>query len=118
MQFCERLKDFRIKMGMTSKAMAKEIGVAPSTYSQYENGTREPNLEKLKLISEALLIPVNDLLLGVGHDSLYKLTEDERELIRNFRTSDSKGKEIILTIARHEVSRNFEEFEKTLTPSK
>lgn len=39
--FSQRLRKMRTIKGFTSKHMAALLGVAPSSYSQYENGKRE-----------------------------------------------------------------------------
>ena len=64
MCFYERLKKARIEQGLTSKQMAEAIGVAPSSYSQYENGHREPDVFKIKEITKVLNISA-DYLLGI-----------------------------------------------------
>ena len=38
----EKLMELRTKKGETQKEVADAIGVAPSTYSMYENGERIP----------------------------------------------------------------------------
>jgi len=43
----ERLRFLRESMGMTQIELAKKIDVAPTTYRNYENTTREPNYDTL-----------------------------------------------------------------------
>lgn len=62
MTFSERLKNFRRERGLTQKQMAKELGVVLSTYSNYELGRREPNLQSLRGISHILEVPLDVLL--------------------------------------------------------
>lgn len=64
MSFFERLKQKREEAGLSSKEMAELIGVAPSTYSQYENGHREPDVIKIKAIISILKISADYLLFG------------------------------------------------------
>ena len=47
--FNENLKEIRLKKGFSQKKVAENIGVAKSTYSLYESGNREPNVETLLL---------------------------------------------------------------------
>ena len=50
--FNENLKCAREKKNMTQKEVADSIGVAKSTYSLYESGNREPNVQTIKKISD------------------------------------------------------------------
>lgn len=64
MYFYVRLKTLRESLGISSKDMAEKIGVAKSTYSQYESGKREPDVEKIKSIAEILNVSTDYLLFG------------------------------------------------------
>ncbi len=48
------IKNARINAGLSQKKLAELIGVHPSMISQYENGTRNPKIETLQKIAEAL----------------------------------------------------------------
>lgn len=63
-QFNENLTNKRALKGLSQKAMAEAIGVAQSTYSLYEKGAREPNIDKIIKIS-AVLGVTSDELLGI-----------------------------------------------------
>ena len=52
--FNENLKNARERKGMSQKDVAEEIGVAKSTYSLYESGNREPNVQTIKKIADVL----------------------------------------------------------------
>jgi len=62
--FCERLKLSRIARGLTQTDTANAIGIKLRNYQYYESGKREPNLEKLKGLSELLEVSA-DYLLGL-----------------------------------------------------
>lgn len=70
MCFFENLKRCRQQKNLSQKEIAKLIGVAPSTYSLYESGKREPDVEKLKLISKVLCVSADYLLFGVEHNNI------------------------------------------------
>lgn len=53
----------RKEKSFTQEALAKRIGVAPSTYSQYASGARLIPLEKSKLIAAALECSVEEIFL-------------------------------------------------------
>ena len=48
------IKDSRQKKGYTQKEMADKLKIPKSTYSNYENGHREPNGEMIKKIASIL----------------------------------------------------------------
>lgn len=89
--FNENLKEARLKSGYSQKEVAEKIGVAKSTYSLYESGNREPNVDTIKKISDILKVSA-DTLLGleeepitlVAHFDGDEYTEDELEEIRQF----------------------------------
>ena len=61
-KFNENLKIAREKKNMTQKEVAESIGVAKSTYSLYESGNREPNVQTIKKIADTLNVSADDLL--------------------------------------------------------
>lgn len=64
MTFGERLRDARIKKGLTQQELSQQIGVAKSTLTGYEKGNREPDVFKIKKIIEALDIDADYLIVG------------------------------------------------------
>ena len=89
--FNENLKEARLKSGYSQKEVADKIGVAKSTYSLYESGNREPNVDTIKKISDILKVSA-DTLLGLEEEPITlaahfdgdEYTEDELEEIRQF----------------------------------
>ena len=66
-KFNENLKEIRIYKGLSQKDAAEAIGVAKSTYSLYESGNREPNVQTIKKIADVLNTSADDLL-GINED--------------------------------------------------
>ena len=62
--FNENLKSAREKKGLSQKEVAEAVGVAKSTYSLYESGNREPNVQTIKRIADVLNVSA-DVLLGL-----------------------------------------------------
>jgi transcriptional regulator with XRE-family HTH domain/Zn-dependent peptidase ImmA (M78 family) len=62
----KNLKYYRLKNNMTKKALADAIGVTPMAITNYENGNRNPNMDTLKLLANALNIKVTDFLANTG----------------------------------------------------
>lgn len=56
--FIDNLKAARIAANKTQKDVADAIGVAKSTYSQYETGKREPGIIGIKKIAKYLESPL------------------------------------------------------------
>lgn len=52
--FNDNLKEARLRSGLSQKEVAENIGVAKSTYSLYESGNREPNVNTIKKIADCL----------------------------------------------------------------
>lgn len=72
MEFGSRLKELRKKRGFKAYKVAEDLGFPFSTYSNYENGNREPNFENLVHMCE---------ILHTSADYLLGLTDDDRPQI-------------------------------------
>lgn len=105
-KFNENLKKYRIQRGVTQAELATKIGVAKSTYSMYESGSREPSVETIKKIADCLGIlpsyllgwePISDEEIGeVFYENMQQpitiasrfdgdeYTKEELEQIRQF----------------------------------
>ena len=90
-KFNENLKIARERKGISQKDMAESIGVAKSTYSLYESGNREPNVQTIKKISDILNVSADELL-GIddepqtiaAHFDGDEYTEEELNKIKEF----------------------------------
>lgn len=60
--FKEKLKEARVRCGLTQLALAEMIGVTKQTITKYESGSREPDLATLTRLAGALNVDVNYLL--------------------------------------------------------
>ena len=58
------MKDYREEKGMTQEQMADLIGFSQETVSQYENGTRTPNVIVAKRIADVLKEPLDNIFFG------------------------------------------------------
>ena len=89
--FNENLKLAREKKGLSQKEVAESIGVAKSTYSLYESGNREPNVQTIKKIADILNTSADELL-GINdepqtiaaHFDGNEYTEEELSKIKEF----------------------------------
>lgn len=75
----DNIREFRIKAGLTQNELAKKIDVSDITISRYENGRREPSLDTLFDISNALNVSVNKLV-GMADPDDIPIEEYEDEI--------------------------------------
>ena len=61
--FSVRLKELRLKKGLTQTELGEKVGVKQSTFTNWENGKREPNFETIIKIADLLEVSV-DWLFG------------------------------------------------------
>ena len=54
------LKQLRESKGISQTQLANLVGLKQTTISQYENGSRKPNLNKAKKIADVLNITLDD----------------------------------------------------------
>ena len=96
-KFNENLRKARLEKKLTQQQVADLLGVAKSTYCQYETGASEPNILRLKKLTKILETNI-DSLLGI---------EPPEQLEKDFnRLKDKFGEERLLAYfeALHKVS--------------
>jgi len=59
----ERLRALRAKKGISQRELARQLNLLPQTYSNYENGTREPSHETVVALADYFNV-TTDYLLG------------------------------------------------------
>lgn len=72
----KRIKEQRKKMNLTQEELGNLINVTKVSICCYENGTRTPTLETLKVLSETFHVDINYLL---GNDS-YEVAENNSSM--------------------------------------
>lgn len=65
--FPQRLKKLRKEKGLTQKELGERLGVKQNTFTNWENGKREPTLENVVKLAK-LFKTTTDFLLGVTDD--------------------------------------------------
>ena len=76
MSIGNRIKTIRKARGWTKTQLAKKSGVATITVSQYETGKRQPRLEQLQSIAEALGVSWFYLSTGKPYDTVEQAMEE------------------------------------------
>ena len=89
--FSKNLKYYRLKNHMSKKDLADKVHISAMAITNYENGSRNPNMEILSALAEALGVRVSDFL-AVRNDKLVfrhaefrknaSLSETQQEYIR------------------------------------
>lgn len=107
MAFYDRLKEGRIKAGLTQEQLADKLGVAKSTLSGYEGGNREPTVATIAKALEILNIDANYLY----QDESKALTKrvislDDKELLKKYHSLDNHGKEMVDFTLQKEYERS------------
>lgn len=69
-----KLKELRERKGLSMREAAKQLGLAPSTYHNYESGEREPNSEMLIKLANFYGCSIDYM---IGNDVRYRNEADE-----------------------------------------
>jgi len=99
--FSERLKALRNKLKIDRKEICEKLGVALTTYSNYENNNREPDFDTLIKLAKYFNV-TTDYLLGITdirncyecreNNAEDKLTQDEEKVIQLYRKLSERNK--------------------------
>lgn len=73
----ERLKELRMKKGISQQIVADHLEITRQAYSNYENGNRDPDKEMLLKLAEYFDVSVDYLLRG---EQKKPLVNDDEEL--------------------------------------
>lgn len=118
MTFSDRLKEARLAKGYTQEQIAEKIGVAKSTYTGYEKGNREPNVNTIGKLMSELHVDAN-FLWQDGTTFPFELSYDEMEnLVKKYRELDDHGKEMVdFTLSKeYERSKELKENNSNVVP--
>ena len=85
-------KDIREDRALHQRDVAEYLGISRSAYSNYENGTRSPNIGTLKKLAEFFCISIDELLdYSPGNRKESGLSSKERGLLCKYRTLSADG---------------------------
>lgn len=91
------LKKIRLEKGLTQRQVADYIGCAPSVYSRYETGDREPSIDILIQLSHYFSVTI-DCIVGNEAPSDNGLTNYEIALINAARAADDRARKDALNM--------------------
>lgn len=113
----DRLKEARKNAKLTQKQVAEIVGIATTTYSGYERGASDPDVNTLGKIMSAIHTDANFLYQDyqdrenpIQSDASRMLLDDvisrhESGLIKKYRALDVHGKELVDMIINKEMER-------------
>lgn len=81
--FKDVLRQLRTKSGMSQEELANKLGLAKSTISMYESGSREPNLENLEAIADIFNVDMNTLTDSKKSSDLSDELQEYLEELKN-----------------------------------
>lgn len=100
--FAERLRELRKKNGLTQEQLARLIGVERSSIGKYEGkqGIVPSDDVKLRIaeyfhVSIDYLIGNTDIAIPYEKDTDGPMTQEEKQLIADYRALNKQGKEYI-----------------------
>ena len=88
-----KLKYYRKQKGVSQADIAKYLGIAPNSYSRYESGNRQPDIETLQKLADFFGVSIDELLGKESQPPLWKPVNIDYE------TDDSEGMEYIPLVA-------------------
>ena len=103
MRFKDRLKDARLKAGLTQAELAEKVSVTARTIQNYEMGTRKPNSKIVAALAAALGTTVDYLLSGAD---VYTLTAQEKGGARTARDIEELVSEVTGLFAGGQLSED------------
>lgn len=95
----EKLKECRKQAGYTQLDMARLIGVARTTYAEYEQGKIQPPIDKIQKILKALPMLRGTLVEGVD-DILIKDNQVTMIQVKNMREPISNDAQVIREVLK------------------
>lgn len=85
MNLGEKLRLYRERKNMTQREVAEYLELEPAAISKYESGTREPNIESLKRLSEIFEVSLDELLkdeeeLDISKLNILEILREQKEM--------------------------------------
>ncbi len=103
----DRLREARIRAGLSQKQVGELVQIGSSTISEYESGKKSPTMNVLHKLIGALGVDANFLFQDDSTElqSTMPIADDERSLVECYRSLDDYGKTMVNLVVEHEVRR-------------
>ena len=92
MDFKDRLKELRVKKGISQNELARDIGVHVTNISRYERGENRPTSDVLAKLASSLDVTADYLMDGSLNDKAQSTISD-KELLSQFQRLEKLPKE-------------------------
>ncbi|MCQ2387889.1 MAG: helix-turn-helix domain-containing protein [Clostridia bacterium] len=95
----KKIRELRQEKGLTQNELAQILGVNQTAIGKYERGELEPDIEKLKVLSNFFDVTV-DYILELEDDfgvrsSNAELSSEEWDIVRSYRSLNPACKDLI-----------------------
>ena len=92
-----KIKEIRNSKGITQKQIASDLNIRQNTFSQYENGHREPDIMTLSRIADYLNTSIDDIVGKNKIPAAYdELSEKEKEVLNLFRGLSEEERDLLI----------------------
>ncbi len=99
----EAIKQRRLELKLSQKAVADYLGISQQAYSKYENNLNSFNFETALKLGEILNISLDEL--GLDFRNQAPLSGKEQQIITQYRELDQYGKETVDAVLECEHNR-------------
>lgn len=99
----EAIKQRRLELKLSQKAVADYLGISQQAYSKYENNLNSFNFETALKLGEILNISLDEL--GLDFRNQTPLSGKEQQIITQYRELDQYGKETVNAVLECEHNR-------------
>lgn len=99
----EAIKQRRLELKLSQKAVADYLGITQQAYSKYENNLNSFNFETALKLGEILNISLDEL--GLDFRNQTPLSGKEQQIITQYRDLDQYGKETVNAVLECEHNR-------------
>ena len=99
-----RLLELRKARKLTQDEVAQYMKISRQAYALYETNQRHMNYDSLHALAELFSVSI-DYMLGGENKNSEKLTDDELQLVRNYRELDERGRSAVKALVEFEHSQ-------------
>jgi SOS-response transcriptional repressor LexA len=107
----DALRRFRLERRMTQAQLAQKIGVTTGAVSGWEAGRSNPTVDNIVAVCKSLEVSADGLLELQNHEKqqapkpIFQATNEEIELLQNYRMLDEFGKRVVSALLSIELDR-------------
>lgn len=101
--FAQKLDEVMLDKRISNYKMSKDTGISNSLISYWRRNMKQPTLSHLVTLSQYLEVPIDYLVTGTTaepHSVTADFTNEERELLRNFRDLSVEKRDILVKLVK------------------